>query len=195
MSPTTPHDPRRGGPGTRVPQLLVALLVAGVLGWLASRWWLGQGNAVPVRAAMGLVFDVLFSLGLLGAAFWVWRSVRAQEDSARHERIRHHAPSPQTARLIVVIAIAAAWAGSVLAGAFGGLLLAGLPNGDVPSVRADLVRTGLQVGTSLLLAASGQVSQWLCRVPPEEGDDDERGPRRQPAPSRGTPALGRTRHD
>ncbi|WP_374928532.1 DUF3180 family protein [Kytococcus sedentarius] len=191
------QDPRSGGPGTRPGQLALALLVAGVVGWAASSWWLGQGNAVPVRAVLGMVLDVVFSLTLLGAALWVWRTSRARGRgvSAREERIRHRAPSPQTARVIVVAAIAAAWAGAVLAGAFSGLFVAALPNADVPSVREDVVRTGIQVGTFGLLAVSGQVSQWLCRVPPEEGDDEGGGPRRQPSPGRSTPALGRTRDE
>lgn len=194
MTPDPVQDPRRGGPGTRIGQLLLAALVAGVVGWAAGSWWLGQGNPVPVRAVIGLVLDVLFSLALLAAALWVWRSARARAagDDPASERWRHRAPSAQTARLVVVIAIAAAWAGSVLAGLFGGLLVAGLPNADVPSVRGALVRTGLQVGTSVLLAVSGQVSQWLCRVPPQD-DEDREGPRRERLPQPGTPALGRTR--
>lgn len=187
-------DPRRGGPGTRPGQLLLTFLAAGVVGWALASWWLGQGNAVPVRAVLGMVLDVVFSLVLLGAALWVWRTSRARGrgPNPREERIRHRAPSPQTAQIIVVAAIAAAWAGAALAGAFSGLFVAGLPNADVPSVREDLVRTGLQVGTFGLLAMVGQVSQWLCRVPPEDGEDGGEGGSRQPSPGRSTPALGRT---
>lgn len=187
-------DPRSGGPGTRIGQLVVAALVAGVVGWMLASWWIGQGNPVPVRAVLGMVLDVVFSGVLLGSAWWVWRSVRAVGSSARDERIRSKAPSATTARLVVVVAIAAAWAGSLLAGAFSGVFVAALPNADVPSVREDLVRTAFQVGTFTLLAVAGQVSQWLCRVPPQDGDDaGGPGGRRQPSPGRGTPAMGRTR--
>lgn len=195
--PRRPRGPQQGpdrGPGTRVGQLLVGWLAAGLLGWVAASWWLGQGNAVPVRAVAGLVMDVVFAVGLLVAATWVWRSARADGTDAASERRRHRGPSPQTARLVVVAAIAAAWAGSVLSGAFAGLFVAALPDADVPSVRAAVVRTGLQVLTLGVLGAAGQVAQWLCRVPPQDGDDDGRDAVRERHRHPSTPVLGRDRH-
>ncbi|SNC73733.1 Protein of unknown function [Kytococcus aerolatus] len=189
----TPTDGPQG-PGTRPWQLVLTWLGASLVGWGLSTWWLGRGNPVPVRAGAGLVLDLLFAGALLAAALWVWRSSRTTADAAADQRWRERSPAPTTARLVVVLAIAAAWAGASLAGLFTGLLVAALPNADVPSVRGDVLRTGLQVGTSVVLAVVGQVSQWLCRVPPE-GEDDHDGGRGQRVTSPSTPAMGRYRDD
>ena len=154
---------------------LLALAVAvAVAVWLVVR--AAYGDLPQFRWWQPVPLGVLAVAEALGA-----RTLRARLSAQRDRRpgpgrtpaAAARPVEPLLVARLVVLAQASAWVGAVLAGAWAGLLLHTAPAlGRLTAARGDTVTgvVGVLVAVGLVLAAL-----WLehvCRVPPDEDDED-----------------------
>jgi hypothetical protein len=109
---------------------------------------------------------VLLAVVVIGLAIPVRRSTR---EGSRHR------VDPFYATRVVILGKASALAGALLSGAGLGFLLelfvrSGMPSGDA------YLRAGLGLAASVTLLVAGLVAEWLCTVPPDDGDADASPP-------------------
>ena len=92
--------------------------------------------------------------------------------------------SPIRAARTAVLAKASCWTGALLAGWYGGQVLAVLGDLDIEAQRERAAAAGLAVAGAVVLAVVGLVVEWFCRVPPPE-DDAARTSAAAPDPAAG----------
>ena len=142
----------------------LALLVAGatLVMWGLARLMQAQG-LTPTRVPWTAV-AISVAAGVL-ALWWAW-SVR--------EYVRGDKPSlsPLKAARIVVFAQAAAYAGALLLGAYGGYALALLGDwGHLPRREVAVSALVAALGGAVLMVAGWIAEKW-CRIDRSDGDND-----------------------
>jgi hypothetical protein len=157
-APVTPHT------GIRATTLVIAGLVSTGLSWLLLRWVTSGGAEMPPPGWIAIAVMVFLGAGLLVAG-WQVRKVRDGRSDGT--------VSPLRAARTLVLAQAAALTGSVLVGWYVANVLVLLPNADVQSQRDRIMPFVLHALVALLLAASGMVVQWWCRLRPRDDEDVE----------------------
>lgn len=161
----------RSDSGVRVGTVALVALLAGLASWVVLQLWRSGGRELPELPWLGLVPMLLLSAIVLIAGWQVRRYARAESrELAARRRI-----APQRARGTLVAAQASALGGGTLLGWYLANAAVHLPNADVSSVRALMLRALASAGAAALLAISGLVAQAMCRLP-ENGDDDEPPP-------------------
>jgi hypothetical protein len=165
-----------GDSSVRWPTLAWVVAGAGVVCTVLLVLWRNSGRELPLLPWLALVPLLLLSAVVLLAGWQVRRSV--QEPTARTDDRRRPARqgprpeiSPERARGTLVAAQASALGGAGLAGWYLANALLALPNADVTSVRSLLVRALVSAAGAGVLAVSGMVAQWMCRVPPSDDED------------------------
>lgn len=146
--------------GIRPLWLLLILLVSGGLGWVAALLAAGAGVVAPV-----LVRSSLITLGAV-AVLVLALGIRVQRDKRRPLAARMN---PLVATRTLALAQAGSYAGSLIAGWHGGVL--------VHLTRATGFGTAtvddalLMVIGGLVLVIVGYIVEQFCRVPPDDGAD------------------------
>lgn len=159
---------------TRWQSLLLTATVTAALVALLLRSLAARGTLTPevpwlVVAVELLIAGVVLSMG--------W-SVRQFLQGRRPDL------SPIRAARTAVLAKASCWTGAVLAGWYGGQVLAVLGDLDIASQRDRAGAAGLAVAGAVVLAGVGLLVEWFCRVPPPEDGgvaDPSRAPSVDPA--------------
>jgi hypothetical protein len=147
---------------TRLPVLLLVLLVAAACGFVLSETAYSQIPPLPPLAPV--------SLGLLavveaGMAYVVRGKVRGRR---RGGRPMH---ALQVARA-AVLAKASSLGGAVMAGVYGGIFLWTFGRrGDVATYAHDARVSGLSALAGLVLVLTALLLEWSCRTPKDSFDD------------------------
>lgn len=157
---------------TRWQALVLALLGAGLVGWFVWRTVVDRGGLPP--QVPWLVAAVLALLA--GIVLWLGLAVRQYQRGKRPDL------DPVRAARTAVLAKAAGYTGSLLAGWYGAqalVLLADLAN---EPLRAGALAAGVATLAAVVLAVVGYVVERFCRLPPpEDGERTERPPEATPA--------------
>ena len=95
---------------------------------------------------------------------------------------------PIRAARTAVLAKASCYTGALLAGWYGGQVLALVSDLDVPGNGSRAVAAGVATAGAVVLAVVGLVVEWFCRVPPPE--DGAEAARERPAPDPERPLTG-----
>jgi hypothetical protein len=153
--------------GIRLQTLLVAAVLAAVLGYLMATFVTRDGSLLPRPPAIAGILLVVMA----AVVVWLARPVR------RYLQGRSSVPlDPLHAARTVILAQAAALTGAAAAGWFVGQL--GVVLGDLTLVanQERVLPLVLMLAASITLAVAGMVAQHWCRVdPPEEPPGDEEG--------------------
>ena len=156
-----------GGSVTLTP--LRALVVAAMFGGLAGWLLVVTANAldltapeVPWTAPIGLILLT----ALVGALAYSTH----QRIQVRHERVE-----PNRAVAFLVLGKASALAGAVVAGGYLAYACAFITRLDAAAPRDRVIRSAVTVLAGAALCAVGLLLERACRVPREDGDDEETG--------------------
>lgn len=165
------HGPgqRPGLRPTRATTLILAALVTAGLAWLGMRRYFGD---VP---------DINWLPGLTLAGLAVVEAIAARTTRARIEqRPRAGALNPLLVARFAVLAKASSLAGSIFAGAYGGVAAWALSEqGVLRAADANLAPSIAGLVGSLALVAAALLLERACRVP-DQPDDTEEGPGGEP---------------
>lgn len=83
---------------------------------------------------------------------------------------------PQRAVRTVLLAQASAYSGALLAGVYGGYALSLIPDWAHEPRREIAIAAGLCAIGGLVMLVSGAVSEWWCRIGPDDEDGGPEGP-------------------
>lgn len=152
--------------------LLVTVAVAAVT-WIVLRAVVGRGGMLPsvpwlVVAVELLIAGVVFSMGWAVRQFL--RGKRPTLDPIRAART-------------AVLAKASCYTGALLAGWYGGQVLAQVSDLSVPGSGGRAAAAGIAAAGAVVLAVVGLVVEWFCRVPPPEEGAEVTRERPAPDPS------------
>ena len=143
---------------TRWQTLLLVTVVAAAVTWIVLRAVAGRGGLLPsvpplVVAVELLIAGVVFSMG------WAVRQF-----------LRGNRPllNPIRAARTAVLAKASCYTGALLAGWYGGQVLALVGDLSVPGNGSRAIAAGIATAGAVVLAVVGLVVEWFCRVPPPE---------------------------
>ncbi|WP_022873361.1 DUF3180 domain-containing protein [Nesterenkonia alba] len=167
----------------RLQPLWLLLICAGAVlaGYLATVLMVAAGYSSPVLPMSSAITLAAIGLIILVLGILVWadqRRLQRADDTARRE---HTTPVRPTRRLhplqavrVVAAGQACAYAGTIIAGWHGGVLLDLGPAAGMtaPNATSSLV---MVIG-GLIWVIIGFVVETLCRIPPEDGtplDEDE----------------------
>jgi hypothetical protein len=89
-------------------------------------------------------------------------------------RGKHPTLDPMRAARTAVLAKASCYTGALLTGWYAAQVLDVLGDLGIEAQRERALAAGLAVLGALVLAATGLVVEWFCRIPP--GDDPEQAP-------------------
>lgn len=128
--------------------------------------WSGfRTGATPVRVPpTTLIVALLISVGVLYMG-WAVRQLK---------RGKRRDVSPQRALRTAQLAQACAYAGAMLAGAYGGYVMPLLPDWGHAPRREAAIAAGVVALGGLVMTAAGVIAEHWCRVDPM--DDDADGP-------------------
>jgi len=156
--------------------LLIIAAGAGLTGFLATVLMASAGISSPVlpmysAITLGAVGLIVLCLGIV-----VWRDQRMIQQSQQHKRDRKPRRRRSSRKLhplqavrVVAAGQACAYAGALIAGWHGGVILDLAPAAGMstPNVASSLV---MMIG-GLLWVIIGFVVESLCRLPPDQGDE------------------------
>lgn len=153
--------------GVKVRWALVVFGAVLVIGYLALRWWTGNGNSMPVNSWITVVVLLMIAGALLVAGWEIRRYLKGSAGPP---------PSPQRARATLVAAQACCLAGSVFAGWYVAHVLVDVRRVSQGADSAPLVLALASAVACGAVTVSGFVVQAWCRIPPEDengksGDD------------------------
>lgn len=146
---------------TRIPSLVLAALVAGVLGFALAEAAYSDLPRLPVLAAVSLVLLAVTELAM----------AKVVSDRLAHRRRADGRPAgkalhPMQIARAAVLAKASSPAGALLAGGYAGLLLWTYPRRDeAPSFGEDAVASGASAAAAVLLVVAALVLERACRAP------------------------------
>lgn len=146
--------------------LVVFAAIGGAAGWLLEIALAATGSAVIVPP--GSFAFALAVLGVLAIAFAI--PVRKTVRDREHNRV-----DPFYAARIAVLAKASTITGALLSGASAGVLVFLLTRSVVPPVGSIVMAIATVVG-ALALLAGGLVAEYMCSIPPDDGDNQDDGP-------------------
>lgn len=135
---------------------LVWLVVAAISA-VVLRWWQSTGGSLPLLSP--LLAALLLALAILVAVLG-WRIRRWVR---RGERL-----DPLGATRTLALGQSAATAGAVLAGYLTASLGLAAMRLSAPEPRALAIASALALGAAIIMSIAGMVTQWCCRVPPDD---------------------------
>ncbi|CAN5388422.1 hypothetical protein BH23ACT6_BH23ACT6_05560 [soil metagenome] len=138
----------------------VLLSALGLVGWR------NVGGDYPQLPWLAVIPMLLYAVLVLYAA---WR-IRQYVRSDKGQPVAMFVPTPQQARGTLVAAQAGALGGALLVGFYLANAAVHIANIDVPSVRGLFARALVCAGAALLVSVAGFVGQWMCRLPPQDGE-------------------------
>ncbi|MGO2053806.1 DUF3180 domain-containing protein [Glutamicibacter sp. 287] len=141
--------------------LIWCTLLGGVTGWVALRLLTATGRFSPV-----LDYAALFSLGAVCAVV-LFLGIRVKRSTLGRGHI-----DPIAAARTLVLAQAAAYAGALITGwHLAPLLTLLFASGSSPTLTRAMVLTG----AGILMVIIGYLVQHLCKLPPEDTDENTDG--------------------
>ena len=178
--------------------LLVALLTTAVA-WIGLQLWFGSGHALPGASWGGAVLIVFMAVGVYCAGLPIRRFLRGEATRPL---------SPLRAMRTLVLAQAAALTGALVAGWYAAQALVLLPDADVDSVRAAMLRSLAVCVSGVLMIVAGLLVQAMCRIDDQDRDQTVTtatrtatwtatgppGPRQRPGPRPGPAMMGSRSH-
>ncbi len=145
--------------GVRPQTLVTIALGVGALAWVLLRLS-GGAKALPTVGWSGVVLLAFMAAGV----YWAGIPVQKMREGSTHRPI-----SPLRAARTLVLAQAAALAGSALVGWYAAQALLLLPDVDIESQRGRLWVMLGHLAVTLLLVLAGMLTQRKCRVDPPTG--------------------------
>jgi signal transduction histidine kinase len=167
-------DVVRDGRGVSVRLVLVVALLATAVAWIGLRLWFDAGHALPGASWGGAVLIVFMAVGVYFAGLPIRRFLRGEATRPL---------SPLRAMRTLVLAQAAALTGALVAGWYAAQALVLLPDADVDSVRAAMLRSLALCVSGVLMVVAGLLVQSMCRIDDQDLDHDDR--ERDPDRARG----------
>jgi Protein of unknown function (DUF3180) len=158
-------DVVRDGRGVSVRLVLVVALLATAVAWIGLRLWFDAGHALPGASWGGAVLIVFMAVGVYFAGLPIRRFLRGEADRPL---------SPLRAMRTLVLAQAAALTGALVAGWYAAQALVLLPDADVDSVRAAMLRSLALSVSGVLMIVAGLLVQSMCRIDDQDLDHDDR---------------------
>jgi len=158
-------DVVRDGRGVSVRLVLVVALLATAVAWIGLRLWFDAGHALPGASWGGAVLIVFMAVGVYFAGLPIRRFLRGEADRPL---------SPLRAMRTLVLAQAAALTGALVAGWYAAQALILLPDADVDSVRAAMLRSLALSVSGVLMIVAGLLVQSMCRIDDQDLDHDDR---------------------
>jgi hypothetical protein len=147
---------------TRLPVLLLAVLVAAAFGYLIAETAYSQIPPLPALAPVSLG---LLAVLLAAMAYVVRGKVRGTRTAGRPMH-------PMQVARAAVVAKASSLGGAVVGGVYGGIFLWTFARrGEVATYGEDARVSGLAAGAALLLVVAALVLERACRTP-TDGDDE-----------------------
>jgi hypothetical protein len=143
--------------------VLVVAVLATAVAWIGLRLWFGAGHALPGASWGGAVLIVFMAVGVYCAGLPIRRFLRGQATRPL---------SPLRAMRTLVLAQAAALTGALVAGWYAAQALVLLPNADVDSVRAAMLRSLAVCVSGALMVVAGLLVQAMCRIDDHDHDHD-----------------------
>lgn len=154
----------REGRGVTVSLTALTTLIVGMLSYGALKLWTDAGHEPPETSWLAVVLLVLLAIVVLLAGWEIRRYLRGESTRM---------PSPMRARRSLVAGQASALAGGAVLGGYLAQALILLPNADVDSVRADLLRALALAAGGVLLAVAGLLTQTMCRISHDDDPEDD----------------------
>ena len=141
--------------------LLVTATVAAVT-WIVLRAIAGRGGMLPSVPPLVVTVELLIA-GVVFSMGWAVRQF-----------LRGKRPllNPIRAARTAVLAKASCYTGSLLAGWYGGQVLALVGDLSVPGNGSRAIAAGIAAAGALVLAGVGLLVEWFCRVPPPEAGSE-----------------------
>lgn len=153
----------KGGRGVSTRLLLLLGLVVGAFDYLGLKIWTGRGGALPQTSWGGFIVLLFMAVGVFFAGLPVRRFLRGQAKKPLN---------PIRAMRTLVLAQAAALAGSLVTGWYLAQILVVLPDLDIASRRTIATRLAALAVGGVLMSVAGLVTQAMCRVDPASRDHD-----------------------
>ncbi|GGC93639.1 hypothetical protein GCM10011512_20810 [Tersicoccus solisilvae] len=153
--------------GLRLRPLVVAAVVAAVIGWIADVLITRTGGPTPVLPLSSLL-TVLLLVGItlgLGVHVLRWRQGRARRMI-----------NPLLAARTLVLAQATAYTGAVIGGWHVGVVVEQLGLVALRSDQSVLWFAVAQIAGGAVMVGVGVLVEHFCRIPPEDGDGSGEGP-------------------
>ena len=152
----------KDGRGVTIRLVLAVVVVVTGLSWIVLRWWTDSGHSLPGPSWGSAVLLAFMSVGIYVAGLPVrrWQRGEATKQLSMVRALR-----------TLVLAQAAALTGAMVTGWYAAQVLLRLPDIDVASVRADVLRTLVLVAAGVLLTVAGMLAQRMCRVDQDREDD------------------------
>ncbi|HEY0214988.1 MAG TPA: DUF3180 domain-containing protein [Cellulomonas sp.] len=160
---------------TRPTTLLLVAVVAAAAGWAVVSVLSSRGIVLPAVPWLMVAVLVLIAAVVLAMGWSVRQYLRG-----RRPRM-----DPIRAARTAVLAQAACYTGSLLAGWYAAQVIAVLGDLGIESQRSRAGSAGLAVLGAVVLAVVGLVVEWFCRVPPPEDPDQIPRPHESPDPAAG----------
>ncbi|MFP3581033.1 DUF3180 domain-containing protein [Arthrobacter sp. fls2-241-R2A-200] len=147
--------------------LVVMVVIAAVIGWLASTSTVRFSMPTPVLPVSALVtMGVIAGLTLvMGIRVLRWRNGK-----------KKHMLNPILAARTLILAQACAYAGTLLFGWHAGISLDLLGVGSLRSDQGILANALLTGGGGVVMIIVGVVVERFCRIPPEDFEGGTPGP-------------------
>ncbi len=171
-------DVVKDGRGVSVRLVLVVALLTTAVAWIGLQLWFGSGHALPGASWGGAVLIVFMAVGVYCAGLPIRRFLRGEATRPL---------SPLRAMRTLVLAQAAALTGALVSGWYAAQALVLLPDADVDSVRAAMLRSLAVCASGVLMIVAGLLVQSMCRIDDQDRDHDrdDRDPDRHPDRDRG----------
>jgi hypothetical protein len=165
MNDESPPEPTGGLRPTRPASLALAAVVTAGLSWFFVRRYFGD---IP---------DITWLAGLTMAGLAVVEAIAARSTKAKVEqRPRAGQLNPLLVARLAVLAKASSLAGSIFAGAYGGIAAWALAERDRLTVAAQNLAPAIAgVVGALALVAAALLLERACRVPEPPEDEDRNG--------------------
>ncbi len=151
---------------TRLRLLAGIAVVTGAVSWSLLRVWTLRSGALPQVPWSAAVVLAVFGATVLAAAAFLRPRLRRKPG--------YRPVDPLVAARFAVLALASSRAGAALVGLYAGYLLVVVPDLETSYRRGLALAAGACVLGALLLTVAGLVLERVCRIPPEEGQQDGR---------------------
>ncbi|WP_448631789.1 DUF3180 domain-containing protein [Cellulomonas soli] len=160
---------------TRWQTLLFLALAVAVSTWVVLRAAVGRGAALPTVPWLVVAVELVIAAVVLSMGWAVRQFLRGRRPSL----------NPIRAARTAVLAKASCYTGALLAGWYGGQVLAVLRESGGSQQLERAASAGAATVGALVLAAVGLVVEWFCQIPPPEDAPRERADEQAPDPAAG----------